>query len=178
MALINRISRLFRADFHAVIDQLEEPYMLLKQSVREMEEALQQDQQQLMGLQQHHLQFNERIREFEASTTKTAEELNVCFDAANETLARVLIKRKLESQQLCRAVSAKRTSLEQQIEQLQMRINEHTPRLEAMRQKLELVCEEVPERESGLAWSAAQITISDADVEVALLREKQQRSSL
>ena len=37
MALINRLSRLFKADFHAVLDQIEEPELLLKQAIREME---------------------------------------------------------------------------------------------------------------------------------------------
>ena len=36
MALINRISRLFQADFHAVLDQIEEPEQILKQAIRDM----------------------------------------------------------------------------------------------------------------------------------------------
>ena len=40
MALIKRLSRLFAADLHAVLDQIEEPEALLKQAVREMEEEL------------------------------------------------------------------------------------------------------------------------------------------
>ena len=40
MALINRVARLFKADFHAVLDQIEEPELLLKQAVREMEDEL------------------------------------------------------------------------------------------------------------------------------------------
>ena len=40
MALINRVSRLFRADFHAVLDQIEEPELLLKQAIRDMEDEL------------------------------------------------------------------------------------------------------------------------------------------
>ena len=40
MALITRISRLFQADFHAVLDRIEEPEQLLKQAIREMEDSL------------------------------------------------------------------------------------------------------------------------------------------
>lgn len=36
MALINRATRLFRADLHAVLDRIEEPDILLRQAVREM----------------------------------------------------------------------------------------------------------------------------------------------
>ncbi len=47
MALINRISRLFKADFHAVLDQIEEPEMLLKQAIREMEDDLAETEQRI-----------------------------------------------------------------------------------------------------------------------------------
>ena len=36
MALINRMSRLFTADIHAVLDRIEEPNVLLKHAIREM----------------------------------------------------------------------------------------------------------------------------------------------
>ena len=36
MALVNRLSRLFQADFHAVLDRIEEPDLQLRQAVREM----------------------------------------------------------------------------------------------------------------------------------------------
>ncbi len=38
MALITRMTRLFTADLHAVLDRLEEPDVLLKQALREMED--------------------------------------------------------------------------------------------------------------------------------------------
>ena len=40
MALITRISRLFKADFHAVLDQIEEPEQLLKQAIRDMQDEI------------------------------------------------------------------------------------------------------------------------------------------
>ena len=40
MALINRMTRLFTADLHAVLDRLEEPDVLLKHAIREMEDEL------------------------------------------------------------------------------------------------------------------------------------------
>ena len=45
MALVTRLSRLFQADFHAVLDRIEEPDLQLRQAVREMQFALEQDQQ-------------------------------------------------------------------------------------------------------------------------------------
>jgi len=47
MALITRISRLFKADFHAVLDQIEEPGQLLKQAIRDMEDELATTEQRI-----------------------------------------------------------------------------------------------------------------------------------
>ncbi len=51
MALINRMSRLFTADVHAVLDRLEEPDVLLKHAVREMEEELARNEQRARALE-------------------------------------------------------------------------------------------------------------------------------
>ena len=176
MAIFTRLSRLFKADFHAVIDQLEEPLMLLKQSVREMEIALQQDQARLKTLQQQQSQIIDRVREQEERITQINEELNVCFQAENETLARVLIKRKLESQQLHKLFANKQKSLAQQMAEIQQRIDERQPRLEAMQQKLQVFAEEASQNNAEQLWTSSHVSVTDADIEVALLREKQQRS--
>ena len=48
MALINRISRLVKADFHAVLDQIEEPGQLLKQAIRDMEDDLAETEKRIV----------------------------------------------------------------------------------------------------------------------------------
>ncbi len=176
MAILSRVGRLFKADFHAVIDQLEEPLMLLKQSVREMDEALQQDKDQLNALKKQREIYAQRLQAQDESLAQIEEELDVCFIADNEDLARVLIKRKLEAQQLKKAFSGKLSSLQDEVGHLHRCIEERTPQLDAMRQKLALLSEDMPNeaRSDEKAWPS--ITICEADVEVALLREKQQRS--
>lgn len=174
MALISRITRLFKADLHDVIDQLEEPQLLLKQSIREMVAALDDDRQQLNVLQQRVSQSSAAIGELEADINKIEAELDVCFNAENEALARVVLRRKLESQQLLTLLSSKHKTVLQNIADLQTRIADHAPRLTAMQQKLELFVDERSHHsENGETPSTS--AISDADVEVALLREQQRR---
>ena len=62
MALVTRISRLFQADFHAVLDRIEEPDLQLRQAVREMQYALEQDQQRLQLLQHEAEQLDKAAR--------------------------------------------------------------------------------------------------------------------
>ena len=62
MALINRFSRLFRADLHAVLDRIEEPTILLKQAVREMEDDVNQDERNLKIFEHELEQIPVKIR--------------------------------------------------------------------------------------------------------------------
>ncbi|HYN77535.1 MAG TPA: hypothetical protein VES73_07070, partial [Lamprocystis sp. (in: g-proteobacteria)] len=50
MALMTRLARLVRADLNAILDRLEAPELVLAQSVREMEQALDQERRTLTGL--------------------------------------------------------------------------------------------------------------------------------
>ena len=82
MALINRISRLFRADFHAVLDRVEEPEVLLKQALREMEDALHDDGKQLKVLLNDKLNIEMKIGELDNTVIQINQELDLCFDSS------------------------------------------------------------------------------------------------
>ena len=57
MALVTRLSRLFQADVHAVLDRIEEPDLQLRQAVREMQLSLDQDRQRLKLLRHEYSQL-------------------------------------------------------------------------------------------------------------------------
>ena len=179
MALITRVSRLFRADVNAVLDCMEEPEILLKQAVREMEEELAGDEQRakLIGLElkqiaTRHADLGSRLKEI-------VEELDLCFDTGNEDLARVLLKRKLEAERFVKFLTRKREELQGAAGELATRIEENRSRLESMRQKAELLAGQDSRDESALSWAepdfARQFAVSDDDIELAFLRERQKR---
>jgi len=56
MALMTRITHLFKADMHAIIDSIEEPSSVLKQAIREMEDLIVEDETQLITMAEHHKQ--------------------------------------------------------------------------------------------------------------------------
>jgi phage shock protein A len=176
MALITRVSRLFQADFHAVLDRIEEPGVLLRQAVREMEEELAGDEQRSKLLDHEQGQLIARETELEQSLNDIEEELDVCFDAGNDALARAWIKRKLEAQRFCKGLSRKRGALQETLEALNTRIRENRARLESMQQKAELLAEESARAQPADNWTIPDIIVRDEDVEVAFLREKQIRS--
>ncbi len=175
MALITRVSNLFKADLHAVLDRIEEPELMLKQAIREMEEELARDERRLKLLEHESRQLTSRQNDLEQSLRDIEEQLDICLAADNDDLARVLVKRKLEAQRLLKFLSRKRTSLAEAMADLKQRLNENKVRLDSVRQKAELLEEEEPAR-AGDDWGAPDFAVGDADVEVALMREKQKRS--
>src|SRR5690606_30311485 len=97
VALINRMSRLITADFHAVLDRLEEPEALLRQAIREMEEELARNERKVTGLEHEQEGLIARREKLDATLRELDTELDLSFDSGNEALARRLIKRKLET---------------------------------------------------------------------------------
>jgi len=175
MALITRVSRLFQADFHAVLDRIEEPEVLLRQAVREMEEELARDEQRNRVLQHEQGQLIARETELEQSLHDIEEELDVCFESGNDDLARAWIRRKLEAQRFCKGLARKRGALQETLEDLNTRLRENQARLESMRQKAELLAAESVRVRPADNWTIPEFTVRDEDVEVAFLREQQHR---
>lgn len=174
MTLITRISRLFRADLHAVLDRIEEPQALLRQALREMEEALARDAQALRVQGRQHEAHAAHEAELAAALRAVDGEIDLCFASGEETLARGLVKRKLEIGRGLQAVAAQRAALEAERAELQARIAENQGRLDTIRQKADAL-------DGGLdslidtPWAKFDGGVSAADVEVAWLREKQNR---
>lgn len=175
MALITRVSRLFRADLHAVLDRIEEPDILLRQAVRDMEEELARDQQRHKTLELEHSQLASREADMERSLAGITEELDICLDADDDNLARAQIRRRLEVEQFLRFLTGRRETCESERAQLAARMEENKARLDAMRQKAEIFAGTDTGTSSEDPWRTPEFTVRDADVEVALLRAKQQR---
>lgn len=176
MALITRLARLFRADFHAVLDRIEEPEVILRQAVREMEEDLAQDEHRLKLLEHEREQLALREKELKHSQASLDEELDVCFTASKDDLARPLMKRKLEIQRTLQMLSRRLEALQTKVSLTRQRLDENHTRCESMRQKADLFSERDRDANPQGAWTVPDISVRDEDVEVALLREKQRRT--
>jgi phage shock protein A len=176
MALITRMSRLFRADVNAVLDRIEEPAALLRQAVREMEEELARDEQRARLLEHEQQQLDARLAETDRALLELGEQLDTCFESGKDDLARQLIRHRLEAEQRRRLLSGRSEGLAQTRAVLRRRLEDNRHRLDAMRQKSELLAEDAADRRED-HWSGPEITVRDADVEVAFLREKQRRAA-
>ena len=174
MALITRLTRLFEADFHAVLDRIEEPELQLKQAVREMQLALDQDRQRSKLLQHEAAQLDKAAAESSAAVDTLDHELDICLQAKKDDLARDLVRRKLALEKHLQAVQRQAEAVAAQRRDLDAGIDEQVQQLSAMQQKLELLASE-RSTTAGNAFTASP-SIRSEEVEIALLREKQRRA--
>lgn len=176
MALITRLSRLVRADMHAVLDRIEEPDILLQQAVREMEDEVAADVQRHKVATRQRDGLRARIAELDANLARIADELDLCFDTANEPLVRTLLRRRLEAERLRKQFTRNLAALDARVAEMERSLDDRRRRLEAMRQKAALYEADAPPRSADPAgWGGEGVEVTDADVELAWLREKQQR---
>ena len=174
MALINRMSRLLTADMHAVLDRIEEPDVLLRHAVREMEEELARSEQRVKLLEHERARLADRQHKVEAALAELDEQVGVAFDSGNEELARKLIKRKLETARLNKHVADRRAAIDKSLEHGYATLREQREHLDVMRQKAELLTQS-PHAE-GAEWSKTELAVGEDEVEVAFLRERQRRT--
>ena len=181
MAIINRLARLFKADFNAILDQVEEPQALLRLAIRDMEEDLQQTEVYRQQAQVDTDELIQRKGELERSLTEHAIALDTCFEAGKKDLAREVIKRKLETERLFERLVARLEASEKAVEGLKKISGDNNATLESLRQKAELFtekpshCHTDKSTSSEVAWRGQKLQVSDSDIEVAFLQEQKRR---
>ena len=174
MALVTRLSRLFQADFHAVLDRIEEPDPQLRQAVREMQFALDHDRQRLKLLQHEAEQIDQRGAIQNDRLASLDEELDICLAAKQDDLARDLVRRKLATEKQLQAARERSSVLEAQCQSLLRQVDEQNQQLLSMKQKLELLVNS--DDTVGAQASQGEDVIRNEEIEIALLREKQRRA--
>ena len=170
MAIINRLARLFKADFHAVLDHIEEPELQLKQAIREMDEQCQANQRKLRQLMTKAQELSSSISDAQTLLDKTEQEITVCFNSDNDQLAKGLVRRKLETNALIQSLTQARESNEKQRASCKKEGDEFASLLSGMQQKAALMSRQ---NNQTAPYSESHAQVNDNDVEIALLQEKQ-----
>ena len=183
MALINRISRLFKADVHAVLDQIEEPEALLKQAIRDMEDELAAAEQRVALCAHDQDALSVRKRELESAVSDIGTQLDLCFESGKEDLARGQIRKRLEAERLLKRLNAKHAANEAYLDEQRTLLKENQETLEGLRQKAELFASRAPTHLEGgsefddISWMTREMTVGDDEVEIEFLREQSARST-
>ncbi len=171
MAILTRLGRLFQADVNAALDRLEEPDLVLRQALREMEEQLNEAALKLKAAELEQRDLQDRRNHIESALRQLAGELDLCFSAGNEDLQRLLLRRRIEHERRLVHYAQRKDQLQRSCSERRQQIDEQRRRLEQLRERARMV------ERSGqpLEVCEASTVVSDADVELALLRERAAR---
>jgi phage shock protein A len=93
MALFTRIIRLFKADIHGIMDQIEDQGLLLKQYLRDMEESLNQKEAQFKKMVHSRDQAQQAYQTGKKETANLEQDLEVAIKKDRDDIARMLIKK-------------------------------------------------------------------------------------
>ena len=175
MPLIHRFSRIFTADLHAVLDRLEEPEALLRQAIRDMDDEIETMQQTQRAEHLEVQRIDERLNDLREHIVKLDSELDICFAAEQEDLARSLVRRKLEARRCSEALAKKGQQLSKSLATLEVSIADGQQEVSAMREKLDFAIDAANTRAVNDPLTTGDAIGTD-EIEIALLQEKQRRA--
>lgn len=147
MALLTRLIRLFKADLHGVMDQIENQELLLKQHLRDMQTALMQKEAKLKQICRARDQARQEYEKAEKRRDGLETDLEIALKNDKDDIGRMLIKklkpltaiqadRRLHLDRLSDDIKQLREHIEQQqlqYENLQQKATEYFHRAEQQR---------------------------------------------
>jgi phage shock protein A len=176
MTLLQRMTRLLKADVHGLLDGLEVPEEVVKQTIRDMEEALAQKEQDLAALQRRLQRLQAEAQEIRRAGQGIDQHIDLCFEADNDTLARGFLRQRLATERQARQLARSTAELQTRHEALERTIAQQRQQLTAVIQQLDhLTATQEPESPAFFSPGHGEAVISDDEVEVAFLAEKSRR---
>ena len=160
MAIVNRIRRLFRADVHAILDIIEEPEAILKQAIREMQEALDCKRARLARNQKNLSSLKATEAHLKEQLAKIQKDLEVGLKEGSEELARKTVGRKLAFDKHLAAVQQRISTGKKLCEQQTQEIDLQQGQLESIVEKAKLF---VPAATEDSAFSVAESILFAAE---------------
>lgn len=96
MNIMTRFVRLFKADVHGVMDQLEDKRLLLRQYLREMETSLGQKKARAEALSAHMDRLSAQLARHRSEMGKLDHDVDLALGKEKDDIARKLIRRRLD----------------------------------------------------------------------------------
>ena len=180
MTLITRVSRLFKADIHGILDCIEEPHAILKQATREMSEEIAKGEGRLKQLESEQKSTANKQHEVSKTEKELDRQIGICFDQENEELARSFVKKRLEAKRRQAVLEQQAEKQSEETSRLREQISRQKEEFKKITEKMELFADTSASSafsEPGSDWVADTLRVTEDDVEIAFLEEKQRREN-
>jgi len=97
MGLMDRVSRLMTANLNHMLDQAEDPEVLIGQVIHELDEALVGLRRETVAAVAHEKQLEKRLAAAREQAEQVEREARLALDSGDETLARQIVARRLQT---------------------------------------------------------------------------------
>jgi phage shock protein A len=175
MKLIDRVTTLVKADAHGVVDALEERSLLLRQHVREAELELLQKRARVEALTEEEARLRDELVRCGKRVEALEEDIALALDGEKEDLARFAIRRVIPERRELTALEAQIAEVGETRAKLAERLEEQERQFETLRQRARTHLAEASRRDDDLQGLAPP-AVADEEVEIELLRRRQQRA--
>jgi phage shock protein A len=168
---------LVKADLHGILDCLEEPEETAKQAVREMEAAIEVEEASLRELDATIDRLEREASELARTQSEIERQIELCFSAGNEELAKSFVRKRLEGENRGRALNRSKDEALKRAAKCKATITQHREELAAITHKLSLFSDAKKVAcEASTSACARDWCVTEQEVEASFLAEKQRRA--
>ena len=182
MGIMTRFVRIFKADIHGVMDQLEDKALLLKQYLRDMEASLEQKETRLKKLNAARNQARRECDKYRVEIQKIEQDIETALKKEKDDIARLLIKKLKPLCKLRDSLEGHMDTLDQEVAGLQECIARQRLQYDQLRHRAREYFHTAEQNE----WEKARATvspegiseeISQEEIELELLQRKEALSA-
>jgi phage shock protein A len=178
MAIIARIVNIFKADIHGVMDQLEDQGLLLKQYLREMEEALNCKQSKLSKMTALRSQRHQDLAGYKQQWEVLEQDLTVAVRQDKDDIARMIIRKMKPLKNLSDELTRHLKVLDEEMLQLHGHLEQQRLRYEQLKYRTTeyLHKTQMQRWDKGVidpVFGGGQAEPADQEIELELLKRKE-----
>jgi phage shock protein A len=178
MTILTRIFRLFKADIHGVMDQIEDQGLLLKQHLRDMEDSLAHKEARLKQMCFARDQVRQDYEKGIKESNHLEQDLEVAIRKDRDDIARMLIKKIKPLSHIQSERCSHVDRLKHEIGQFKADFEQQRLRYERLRQQAADFFHRTENLRGDQIWSPIQAgseayKYSDEEVELELLQRKE-----
>ncbi len=183
MGITTRLIRIFKADIHGVMDQFEDKGLLLKQYLRDMQDALSEKETCLKQVTVARTQAQRDDENYGLEIEKLEHDLTIAFRKDRDDIARLLIKRIIPLKKLRKRVRQQFDNLDREITAMKDGIDQQRIQYEDLkhrsRQYIHRADQTVWEK-AGTIFDPGDVSddLSNEEIELELLQRKEALTSL
>ncbi len=167
MGILDRLSRLLRANVHAAIDKAEDPEKMFDQLIREAESAREAGHQQLVAITAERNRISAEAANEEKIARKSLSQAEAAARKGYDDLAREALRRRHDALEAAEVYSQQAEAQQLMVERLKSQLNHVDTKIRRMRQERDSLVarKRAADAQKTFADAARQVSIQSIDSE-------------